>query len=105
MTANFFFEAVRCLLSETQLTIKVSHKNMKQVEALGGPNDPRVKNDPNLPKAISEFIDFVNYATQMSEKIFAGLNCDHINSAAKSLGYWATREPRHWLELNTEVAH
>jgi len=52
MTANFFFEAVRHLLSEIDIMIEVSHDNMKWTEALGGPNDPRVVNDPKLPKAI-----------------------------------------------------
>ncbi len=103
MTANFFFEAVRHLLSEIDIMISVSHDNMKRVENLGGPNDPRVTGDPKLPKAIGESIDFVNYATQMSDKLFGGLKCDHIDRAANSLGYWAQHEPRYWSELNTRT--
>jgi hypothetical protein len=102
MTANFFFERVRKLLCEIQIMIDVSYDNMKRVEALGS-NDQRIVNDPKLPKAISQSIDGVNYATKMSEKLFAGLKCDHIDNAAKMLGYWAKQEPRHWSELNTRA--
>jgi hypothetical protein len=102
MTANFSFEIVRQLLCEIQIMIDVSYDNMKRVEALGS-NDPRVVNDPRLPKAISQSIDGVNHATQISEKLFAGLKCDHIDNAAKMLDYWAKQEPRHWSELNTRA--
>jgi hypothetical protein len=101
MAVNFFWESVNRLLGEIQIMISVSHKNMKRVEILGGPNDPRVVNDPKLPEAISQSIDGVDFATQMSEKLFSGLKCGHIDGAAKSLGYWAKQEPHHWSELNT----
>ena len=101
MTENFFFEAVRHLLSEIECMIAISHDDMKRVEALGH-NDPRVVNDPKLPKVTANSIEFVNYATQMSEKLFVGLKCDHIDSAAKSLGYWAKQGP-HLVELNTRT--
>jgi hypothetical protein len=103
MTANFSFEAVTHLLSEINIMIEMTHENMKRVEALGGPNNPRVTNDPKLPKAISDSIQFINYATRISEKLFSGLKCDHIDGATKSLGYWAKHEPRHWSELNTRT--
>jgi hypothetical protein len=103
MTANFFFEAVRHLLSEADIIIGMSHDDMKRVEALGGPNDPRVVNDRKLPDAIKGSIEFVNYATQISTKLFGELKCEHIDNAAKGLDYWAKHEPRHWSELNART--
>jgi hypothetical protein len=103
MTANFLFDAVRHLLSEIDILIAMSHDNMKWVERAGGPKDPRILNDPKLPKTISDSIDSINYATQTSEKLFGRLKCEHVDGATRALRYWADHEPRHWSELNTRA--
>lgn len=98
---NFSFALVNCLLVEIGLLINVSNHNMKMVEAMGGYDDPRVINDPKLPDALSQALEGVEYAEQVWKKLFSGLRCDHIDSAARNLANWRKLTPLRWSELNT----
>jgi hypothetical protein len=96
---NFSFASVNRLLVEIRILISVSKHNMDHVARLGS-HDELVMNDPKLPEAIRQSIEGVDYAVRVSEKLFAGLKCEHIDRAAKSLGYWRTLESHPWSELN-----
>jgi hypothetical protein len=97
---NFSFWAINRLLFELGLAIAVSHDNMVRVEKLGR-DDPRVTDDPKLPKALKQAADGALFAQQVAEKHLAKLKCVHIDDAAKRLGRWAQQEPKRWSELNT----
>jgi hypothetical protein len=100
MAVNFFWGNVNRLMAELSIEISASHENMKLVEVLGGPGDPRVVNDPNLPEAIRQSIAGANWIIAATDKLLSELKCDHIDFAAKSLANWVKQEPHHWSELN-----
>jgi hypothetical protein len=103
MAANFFWSAVHSMLTQSTMMIQVSHKNMKQVELNGGPDDPRVTNDPNLPKAIEQCIQFIGFVNDVHANHLAALKCAHIDRAVRSLGSWIFGPPWPWSELNVRA--
>jgi hypothetical protein len=100
MAVNFFWASVNRLLFEISIMITVSRHNMDRVETLGGYDNPVLKNDPHAADAIKQSIDAIEFAEKASERLFAGLKCEHISRAVKSLGYLKTMTPFRWSELN-----
>jgi hypothetical protein len=101
MAANFFWSAVHRTLAELTISISVSNRNMKHVELNGGPNDPRIVNDPKLPDAIDQSIKGIDFVMEAASKHLAPLKCSHIDRAVERLGRWRFGPPWEWSELNT----
>jgi hypothetical protein len=103
MAVNFFWSTVHRMLGEITTMISLSHHNMKHVELNGGPNDPRIKNDPNLPDTIDQTIKTIDHVLDLADKHLASLKSAHIDRALQSLGLWRTMVLWPWSELNTRA--
>ena len=100
MAANFFWSAVHTMLGEVTLMIRVSNRNMENVQLNGGPNDPRITNDRKLPNAIEQSMKAIDFVVEVDSKHLMALKCSHIDRAVESLGRWRFGPPWPWSELN-----
>jgi hypothetical protein len=83
MAANFFWSAVHRILAELTTMISLSNHNMKHVELNGGPNDPRIKNDPKLPDTIEQAVKAIDFVLDLAVKNLTPLNSAHIDRAKR----------------------
>jgi hypothetical protein len=96
---NFTFWIFAKLLSELGIQISLSDHNQKHVELNGGYNDPRIKNDPKQPGAITQCCETIAWVEEVSEKHLKKLKCVHIDDAVKSLSWWAKGDTKRWSDL------
>jgi hypothetical protein len=102
MTNNFFFEPVRHLLHELDISIQISKRNMELWAALGGENSQTEESVPKEKDAKRQSIRAVDWCVKASERFLSPLKCPHIDDATKRLKRWLD-DPSQWSELNTRA--
>lgn len=102
MVNNFRFSAVRHLISEVEVLIRVSSHNMETVERFGGHDSPAHQNSEKAQDAMNDCAATAIQLSDYAKSALGWLDCSHINEAAKRLKYWGEEKSIHkWPELNT----
>jgi hypothetical protein len=103
MTVNFRLNAVRLIQSGLGTLISVANHNQSFIERVGGYDNPDVINSPKFNEALRQSIVDVEQITDLSKKIFADLQCIHINHAIDTMTWWLKHDKKEWSDIKARA--
>jgi len=100
MAPNFYWVSVNHLIVELNVMIMVSGHNMDFMAAIGAARRDEAIAQPKAISAAEQAIQQIKDCCSEAERLFAGLKCDHITAAIRSLRGTPQEPHLDWSQLN-----